>query len=432
MQEIRILTLHPTLPHVKSAITLFFDNLLPVLQTKANVHMIWLVYKPEKLTMSQHNDPNTTIIDIHDYDNALELLRQTKPDIIFADPIPQLIEYALSSAGKFLNIPVIGGFYTYVHKTSRSKLVRSHLTRFFQNSIPTDTGETQKQFMKRGRFFIYKYLFLLRTQIAVKLNPLQIFESFFMLLQSYFLETGYPMYPKLANTLHWVDREGMADQLVNAGFNRTSIVVTGNPMYDSIFKKLKKIQPTITTDNKIRVLLITTSFYEHGNWTRAQRDNIIKEIVTEVCKYKNEISLLIKIHPSSEILSEYKEIINPIDTSIPIHQKGDALEFLENADIVISFASDSAITYALLAKKPIILCNFYDLKGDLFLERGGLALECKKISELIPAIQNIVRFNPATDDNVESFVKEFLYKSDGLASERLCNAMLKLLNKNNT
>lgn len=415
------------MPQVKSVTTLFFENLLPVLKKRTDVHMIWLVYQPEKLNLSQMKNSDMTILDIHDYKNAIEILRKEKPDIIYASPYWNLIDYALSSAGKFLSIPIVSGFYNDVSfKRSQAKAIKSHVTRFFESSVPTDTTTSQKKLMRRGRFFIYKYLFLLRTQFAIKMNILKIIRNFFTILKLTLSDASYDS--RFANTLHWLEGENLITLLVKAGFERSSLVVTGNPMYDPVFQKLHTSQISIKTDHKIRVLLVTTALYEHGYWTKNQRDMIIKEIVRKIHLHKNEISLIVKIHPSSEILEDYQSLINEIDSSIPIFKEGDIMEFIENSDVVISFPSSSALLYALLAKKPIIECNFFNLGIDILVEKG-LTMECTNASDVVTLINQVLSRNPASAEKVGDFVKDFLYKPDGHAAERICDEIINLLEK---
>ena len=78
MQEIRILVPISTLPNRTSEITLIFKNIIPVLQKKANLHIIWLVYSPNKIIKKQPSEFET-ILDIHDYKDFVEILQETKP-----------------------------------------------------------------------------------------------------------------------------------------------------------------------------------------------------------------------------------------------------------------------------------------------------------------------------------------------------------------
>lgn len=424
---IRILASHHTMPNITSVTTIFFQNLLPILKTKTDVHVTWVIYKPERLGIIRQNDADTTILDIHDYKNMVEIIQKTKPDIIYVWPYSNVLDYALAIAGKFLNIPMIGHIVNEFTTKKDNKSGKSYLKHFFQSSIPTDTYETRKQFMKRGRFFIYKYLFLLRTQIAIKMKISKILENFFMILKMYFLETDFDKpNTKFGLSLYFLESERIIDTLLKTGFERSNLVVTGNPMYDSIFQKIQKIQPSIKNDNKIRVLLLTIGMYEHGHWTRRQRDSIVKNIIMEITKHKNKMSLVVKIHPSSEILSEYESLIRSIDSSVPVHQEGDVIEFLQNSDVVLAWASNTALTYSLILKKPIIMCNFFNLQGDVFLERG-LVSECKELSTLVPLIESAWSSNPTASEKIDDFISEFFYKSDGQASERISNEIIKLL-----
>lgn len=112
MQKIHILIPLHTLPSIQSYKTIMFDNLLPALRNKSNVYVTWIVYQADKLNSFLPNKYDESILDIHSYANAVKLLENIKPDIIYANATWDLIDYAFSSAGKFLNIPVIGGFYS--------------------------------------------------------------------------------------------------------------------------------------------------------------------------------------------------------------------------------------------------------------------------------------------------------------------------------
>ena len=104
------------------------------------------------------------------------------------------------------------------------------------------------------------------------------------------------------------------------------------------------------------------------------------------------------------------------------------MEFINNSDIIITYSGSSSLVYALVSQKPIIVCNFFNLENDLFIEKK-LVINCKNISSLIESINKASESNPATKERVDSFHEEFFYKLDGLASERISNKLLDLLNK---
>lgn len=428
MRTIKILAPVHVMPNVTSVTNMVLHNIASELKTRVKVHMIWFVYGPDKLKPSLSTIPDSTIFSIHDYKNALEFLQKEKPDIIYASPTWTFIDYAFSSAGKFLNIPVITHITTGFHfKTRKASLIKSFITRSFETSIPTDTSQNKKQFMRRGRFFIYKYLFLARTQRAIKMSILQILENFLMILKLYLSSTRLFFDSRFQGTLHFLDNESLLDDFLAGGFERSRLVITGNPIYDEVFHKLS-IKKNIVKDGKIHVLFAPTPKYEHGFWTRKERDTAIKEIVTEIYENKDEMSLVVKIHPSYSILSEYQSLVNSIDPSIPIYQKGNIQEFVENADVVISFQFTTADVYSILAKKPIIVCNFFNTEKDIFAEKG-LALECKDPDELVNLIKQTQNPNSLFEQQRETFIREFLYKWDGHATERICDEIMKLLDK---
>ena len=427
MRSIRILIPTYVSPDTKSIITLFFENLLPVLKQHANIHIIWLVYQPDRINQSQKISEDTTVIDIHDYDNAIELLQKQKPDIIFASATRSFIDYALSIASKSMGIPVFSMFWSdwYTLISSKTQHAALSMSRFFQSSTPTDTNQSQKQPMRRGRFFMAKYLFLARTQKAAKMNLFQIISNFFMLLKHNLFDVATDS--RFANTIHFLEDNNLQKSLIEAGFEKSTLIVTGNPIFDKALQKSLEQKNSLEKSNKKRILLAPSTLYEHGFWNKEQRDFAIKEIAKQIYQKNDEMSLTVKIHPSTSILSEYISIINPIDSSIPVYQKGDIREYLENIDLVITFQSSTAEVFAIIARKPIIICNFFQSQRDTLVEKG-VAIECTDSSNLVKLIEQIPH-NSEYDKKRDDFIKEFLYKADGRASERICDEILKLLIK---
>ena len=428
MQSIRILIPTHITPETTSVNTLFFENLLPVLQKYANVHLIWFVYKPDKINKLKKIS-NNVIIDIHDYDNAIELLQKEKPDIIFASATRSFIDYALSSAAKSMKIPTFSMFWSdwyYTPTSSKIQHVTLNISRFFQSSAPTDTNQDQKQQMRRGRFFVAKYLFLARTQKALKMNPIQIIFNFFVLLKHNLFDTATDS--RFATTLHLLEDEKLKDSLIESGFDKSTLLVTGNPIFDESLQKSFEQHPIVKGNSHKRILFAPSTLYEHGFWNKEQRDSSVTEIVSQINSASDKMSISIKIHPSTSILSEYTSIINKINSSIPVYQKGGIQEFLENIDIVVTFQSSTAEVYAVIAKKPIIICNFFHSDQDILVKKG-LAIECTNSSNLLESIEKASNI-PAYEKKHSEFINEFLYKADGRAAERISNAILKLINKN--
>lgn len=417
------------MPDIKTMRTLIFERVLPILRNKTSIDVNWLIYMPDRISSSSKKEVNETILDIHDFKNAVQIINKVKPNIIYASPYPNLPDYALALAGRHLKIPVVGEIVNqFLIEDRLLKMIKINISSFFEDSVPTDTHEKQRAFMRRGRFWIYKYQFVLRTQLAIGMSYWKIVKDFFMLLNAHLLPWKKMNNPRFMIDFHFVESELLMKKLIDDGYDKSTLILTGNPLYDVLFQELQKLQPFTKKDNKTNILLLTHSMYEHGFWTKKQRDNVIQGIVKEISKHKDEMNLIIKIHPSSEILSEYQSLIKLIDPSIPIFQKGNVIDFLKTCDVVIVYSTSTGPIQALILKKPIIMINL-NLKGDIMLE-SGLVQECRSVSNIIQSIRQVLHSNPATEQKIKAFVKDYLYKFDGLASERMSNSILKIIEDN--
>jgi hypothetical protein len=411
----------------KHETSIILDNVLPVLRNKFKVTIIWFFYMPEKMTDSYKKNSNEDFVDIHDFNNAVEILKKVRPNLIFDNEFPSLMDLAIDTAAKYLKIPVVSRMNASTEfKISRKELFTTFMPSFFHSSMPFEENK-KKQFMRRGRFFMYKYWFLLKTLRATQMSIAKIIRYFFIVLNWHMSYKVPYIDSRFANTLHFLENQNLVERCLKAGYERSSLVVTGNPIYDRAFKKYHSHKPKIKKE-KISVLFAPLQTYESGVWTKKQRDFAITEIVKNVCGL-NDFSLIVKLHPSSQVYSEYESIIHSINSSIPIYQKGAIDDYIDESDVVVSFVPISSVAiYALIAHKPLILCNFFNYEKDFFLNRK-LTLECKNPSELNSLIEKGLTSDFIPEDRINNFIREFLYKSDGMASERLYEAIANLVNK---
>ncbi len=425
--KLKILIPIHVMPDIKNITTMFMEKVLPEIRKKLEVQITWLVYQPEKQKLFSEKTQDEKIVFIHDYKDGIDVLKKEKPDMVFANANWSFIDYALSSSAKFLNIPVCSLFWSdwyFGEPVTKITRMKSLFVRFFEKSIPTDTDKSQKQFMRRGKFYLYKFIFLLKTHREMKLNNVNMIKLFFFMISQ--ILNDRPYNPRFSNTLHFLEDEDLKKTLLQSGFNKTSLVVTGNPLFDTAFQKSQNNDMVNNHSDKgvTRILFAPTALYEHGIWTKNQKDFAVKQIISILAKEKNKISVIVKLHPSSSLLSEYQPIINSIDDSIPVYQNGDIQQFLDNADIFISFQSSTSEVFSMIAKKPIIICNFFGSKTDKFVEHG-IALECTNASKLLKIIYQFTS-SELYEKNREKFIQKFMYKEDGLAAQRIANEILKI------
>ena len=79
-----------------------------------------------------------------------------------------------------------------------------------------------------------------------------------------------------------------------------------------------------------------------------------------------------------------------------------------------------------MSNKPIIICNFYDLRDDIFID-GNVAVSCKNEKEIKKIIEKIEHESLIKNEDIEKFIEEYFHKLDGKASERIGNEILKIV-----
>lgn len=411
----------------KNCTTMTIDNILPILEKKFKVKVIWFFYLPEKNQYTKI-DSNLEVEDVHDYNNAVELLKKTKPDIILDNDYPSLMDLAIDVAARHLKIPVITRMIvTDRDVINKKQLFTSFLPMFFHQTMPFETSE-KKQFMRRGRFFIFKYYFLFKTLRATKMNFLKIIKYLFIVL-NWHISYHIPYIDlRFSNTLHFLENEELKNEMLQKGFPISKLLVTGNPIYDQAFKKYSNFNANPIENKKIRVLFAPIQYYEGGLWTKKERDLTVKHIIKKISS-KKDFSLIVKLHPSSESLDEYESLIHSVNESVKIFQKGVITDYFDDIDVVVSYAPViSSLIFALIANKPLILCNFFNFKYQNLLEED-VAWECKDPEKLINLIYQALSNFPKNKNKVENYLKKIMYKTDGKASERLCQAIEMLVVK---
>ena len=423
IKTLKILIPIHLLPNDTSFHTLYFESLFDALRKKTSLEVVWLVYMDKKQKKIKNEFFET--IDIHDFDNAVEVIKTVNPDVVFAyagGPQGQ-IHHALSLAAKAFNIPVVS--LIIIDETlgiRRSKYLKSNITRFFENSEHADSDE--KVVMGKGKFFIYKTLFLIKTLGFLKISKKEITNTLIELLYSFRSNAKNDFNPQYENDLHLLESKKLLEPILDAGFKKESLEVVGNPVYDKAFKRIQQFSHS--AGHKTRILLMTSPVVEHGILPKNERNKIVEEVVKKYLENSNEMELIIKIHPYNENLSEYQEIVKKLNANIEVKKDGDILDYLEKSDVVLSYTSQTtSALFALIAKKPIVICNFYKIHNDRFLDLG-LAIECKEPENIIPSVKNAFS-NPLNNGKIDEYVRDALFKPDGDSGKRVALSLLNFL-----
>ena len=417
--KIKILLAHPITPDKDSIVSLFWKNVIPQLEKYFDVEVFWLTYTNQKLKQSEKIHSSYKILDIHDYQNALEIITEIGPNIIMANPIPNPIEYSVLLSGKYLKIPTIGIIDTEI---DNKHIPIQNIFLTFKNIFYSST-ESNTNFIKKIKFILYKSKFLMKTQNGIGINFLNQWYDFFHILKMNLIDSEYPLYSKFSSDINFLDNKRNRLKLLTKGFLEKNIIVTGSPLYDKAFK-LKKREKV--SNAKIQVLLITANYYSHGFFSEKEQNNAIKLIVTTISK-DSRLNLEIKIHPSSESISNYKQLLKKDLHLIKIYQKEDILEVIAKSDIILAIGDTSALHTAIIFEKPIIFCDFFGHRITKLIDKK-MALECTNTQKLIPMILELIQKPMTTKKQYEEFFIENYFLSDGNASYRIADKLRNLIN----
>lgn len=203
---------------------------------------------------------------------------------------------------------------------------------------------------------------------------------------------------------------------------KADVVVTGNPIMDE-FQYLSNTKP-LRFHQPIKILFLLCQ--EH---LRFQEENkrIVLEALLELKKYPKPISVILRNHPQHpDILPHLRQKF-----PFPVIEKNNTLlhkDLLEN-DIIITQVTSAAVE-AIIFKKPLIYLNTYSVKNIRNFATSGAALGVYETSELIPAINSLLKNPGQLGHQQDRFISKYCGKIDGKASRRIMAHLESLLQKN--
>ena len=217
------------------------------------------------------------------------------------------------------------------------------------------------------------------------------------------------------------------DYLIKSGLKRENIRAVGNPVFDNAFEKRDQILPK--DDKKLNILFITTNLTSgqgKSDFSRSRRDQMIKETISSLNQFHKETSLVIKIHPTAENYTEFKQLEK--FENVHLSQKDDIIDLVNKSDVIITPVTSTAAIIALIMNKPIIIWNYFHVEQDLLL-RTDTALECKNISELNNCLDSVKLFREKNVEKINKLIEANL--SYGNPSQKITNEILNFLKSHN-
>lgn len=392
-----------------------FYSILTSLGKSMNIKEIWIVVNGG--SFSKTYDDNIDVYNAFSFSDGNEVIERLNPDLVMVPADYEYLSRSILKAASHGGIPTVNVLSSVFESTTLGYSYDKEKIIGRLQALWTD-----------GRSIIRRYTFLLKTLFHARYGLRYIVRT--IIKDAYLPFISWePRYRFGGGDLNIVSTPMLVDLLVKNGIDRSKIVVTGDIGMDTIYDKLIQLpRKTIKNTNKVEILFITDAMVEHGYWTPSMRKEIITTIVSSISEQlRNEANLRLKIHPSTERLAVYRQLVDPIDPSIEIIQNADLVLLINDSDVTVTFGHSSALFEALLLEKPIYMMNIFDedTTKNLFLKEK-VATECKTVEELISNIRNRIcaKIEP---DRLDAFIEKFTYKFDGKCSERAASHIISLL-----
>lgn len=425
---LRILVINEVSPQIKNRTSIIFEKIVPILSKKNKIKIFWLSYdykRNQKTTESWYE-----LLHVHEFKNAKDVIEKVKPSLIYVMPGLSTIDYAFLLAARFFKIPTFGwidGAPVFARSyVDSKKQLREYYRQFFERR---ESDDYNSEF--RGISFLKKNLFLIRTMKVIGNSYKQIISE---LIENFRLSLNWKFKEEQKNTrfncdLLLVENKPTVDFSCNFGLSKKNMKLVGDPTYDLAFEERSK-KSFEKKNGKLNVLFITVNFTSgqgKTEWSVSKQNRMIKELMTEYEKIKDKISLKIKIHPVSESYTAYKKILDAYKTDIQIFQHEDVFELIKEADVVLTSATSTAGLIALIMKKPVVVWNYFNVQGDLFIKEK-IAMNCDEVSQIKNCLYNKKGFVQENELIINEFITKFC--GTGNASQKIADAVNDLASKN--
>jgi len=428
MQSLTVLVPINQHPDVQDIINTQFNNIFNKLKEKCNLKLVWVVFQHEKI--DEFKSDEKTIISFQNFENALEILDMTKPDLILIHGSLEFGNTAFVLAARFKKIPIVGTYFWHIDFLG-SKLnllaIKSRLRRLFSSKIEGDSFDKKNSnALGKLQYIFSKYLFLSTTLQKINYSPFQLLK--FILWFTKIRMSQYLLIHNILNgDLNLCSIPKWINELERLGFNKSSLVLVGNPAFDDLLSKIPPENTNIKNSSKrIRILFCPAPLHEHGLIKKNKEYELIVKIISEIMRHSGfEIS--IKIHPSSSSKNEYEEFLKKSNISIQIYQEDDLVDLIKQHDLMVTYGGSSVTMFGVIRKKPVVFLSFFgkEKKINQFFDENVMTQcnDIRTISEKIFESKSRI----ISEINYKNYFEKHLGQFDGKSSERIANAILTII-----
>lgn len=420
-------------PSENSYANIYLKNIVENLEKKTDVTCIWFLCHPQKLSKSDNYKEK--IIDIHDSTDAIQVLKNLKPDCVINNNSKyDAISYSFSIAAKYLKIPLILYKSTDINEIEQSRNFSQIKRNFIRNLRKMSATDYQIKGQKRSSFIIYKNTFLFKTKKRAGTNFFKNIKLQFETFLFHFFGDSKNRF--IDADLHLANNKFFFQMFKNIGINEEKIVITGNPYWDKVFNDTKNlVYSKKSIEHKpIRVIILTNALVEHGEWNIKEKEDFLRNLLNNLSN-KDELEISLKIHPTSENISDYEKLCQKFGINVRIYQKESFWSIAENFDIIVTYGYTTLHSEcALIGYRVVLFETNNEFRVMPFVNsaiKSGFIQKCHSFDKLIPIIFELTKKNVKFNQEQEEEIQRILYKFDGKSSERVVNAILKLIDTKN-
>ncbi len=198
------------------------------------------------------------------------------------------------------------------------------------------------------------------------------------------------------------------------GIAESKIAVTGSAMVD-------EVKHVVKSKELNKVLVLTQPFVEDKAWNEEQR-KIFFDALKDVIRRLKNVEFVIKIHPR-----EMKEVYEKDFSNVKITDK-ELYKEIKEADLVIGVNS-AALMEALLLNRGVIVLDLFEQAASESHVVSGLSLRVGSTSEFFERLESYLKFYRSSKFDLMrlEYIKNYFYKVDGKASERIVKVIMEKL-----
>lgn len=340
--------------------------------------------------------------------NIVRILKQEKADVLVVGSDQEYLRRAFVYATNGLGIPQL--------------LLQMGNSTNNANVFQMTTKRSIYRITHYFRNIVQKYLYLLRTVVALRWSPYKILGMIFNDFREAF--TTWDNRGKYGCRYIAVAGSWEKQVLIGRGVSPDKVVITGSPLLgvslgeeESVLSLRQNLG--IGVGDKV-ILLLTSSQVEHGQWNEDMRDEFVNGVVATVSPLLNKsVHLVIKIHPI-EKLDYYQHLLK--GKQVIIFKDVVLADVINMSDVVLVSGYSTTVLDASVLQKPVVFLNVFNDIEDIPYAKMGLAVGVYSLGELKSIVEKLL-YNQTIRKKCLARSKLFYDSNrefaDGKATERI-------------